>query len=43
MEWLTKWINPQDESTYYAITLLIDGPVSERIDKVYKKPIEITP
>jgi hypothetical protein len=43
MEWLTKWINPQDEPTYYAITILIDGPVSERIDKVYKKPIEITP
>ena len=43
MDWVTKWINPQNEPTYYAITLLVDGPVSDRIDKVYKKSVEITP
>ena len=43
MEWVTKWINPQNEPTYYAITLLIEGIVNERIDKVFKKPVDITP
>jgi hypothetical protein len=43
MDWNIRWINPQNEPTYYAITLLVDGVVSERIDKVFKKPVEITP
>ena len=43
MDWVTKWINPQSEPTYYAITLIIEGVVNERIDKVYKQPVEITP
>jgi hypothetical protein len=43
MDWKISWINPQNEPTYYAITLLVDGITQERIDKVYKKPVEITP
>lgn len=43
MDWKVSWINKQDEPTYIGVTLLLDGPVSERIDKVYKKPVELTP
>lgn len=42
MDWKVSWINKQEEPTYIGITLLLDGVVSERIDKVYKKPVELT-
>lgn len=39
-----RWINPQREPSYNALTLIIEGPYGhERIDKVFPKSLELTP
>lgn len=43
-DWTISWINPQNEASYKARTLLLSGPYGqERIDKVWPASQDLSP